>query len=224
MNRSQPSNTDEKVPKLGRPPAGEIEIRKRAILSAATRLFIENGFGNTTLADIGKAAGVTKRTIYDHIGDKETLFQTVCMQCLPESLELHFEVRPTGETTREVLKNLAKLIMNYSLSQENVALARMLMTERMRFPDLVRQAVETLRELYEGAIDSVLKDMVEHGLLPPLNNPRIPYYFYDMIIGSMQTQMLFGLKNELPEEVEVEQRIDIFLFGLHGLETGAGNH
>ena len=209
---------DERAPKLGRPPAGEIEIRKRTILLIATKMFIENGFEKTTLADISKAAGVTKRTIYDHIGDKEALFQAVCMESLPETLELHFELRPTGRTTREVLKNLAQLIMNYSLSEENLALTRMLMTERLRFPELVRQSVETLRELYKDVIESVLKDMAEHGLLSSSNNPRIPYYFYDMIIGSMQTQMLFGVKNHLPEEAEIEERIDLFLCGLHGQE------
>lgn len=209
-----------KFPKLGRPLAGEIEVRKRLILSVAEKLFIENGYEKTTLSQISKASGVTKRTIYDHIGDKETLFRTVCMECLPQSLELHFEVRPTGGSTREVLKNLAGLIMGYSLSSENLALTRMLITERMRFPELVQQSVEVLRELFKDAIENVLAEMVEHGLLPQMNNPRIPYYFYDMIVGSMQTQMLFGMKQDLPEEEEVDERIDIFLHGLCGRDIG----
>ena len=145
------------------------------------------------------------------------------MESLPETLGLHFELRPTGRTAREILKNLAQLILDYSLSKENLALTRMLMTESMRFPELVRQSVETLRELYKDVIDNVLKETVDLGLLPPLDNPRISYYFYDMIVGSMQTQMLFGVKSELPEGVEVDERIEIFLNGLYGWDQNPRN-
>lgn len=203
-----------RVTKIGRPPAGEIEKRKRTILAVATRLFITNGYEKTTLAEIGRAAGVTKRTIYDHIGDKDALFRTVCMECLPESLELQFEPHSGGKNARKSLKNLAHLVLDYSLSDENIALTRMLVVERQRFPDLVRQSVMAMRELYRQLIENALNDMAELGLLAPSENMhQIAYYFYDIIVGSLHTQMLFDVVKEPPGEAEIDQRIDIFLFG-----------
>lgn len=63
------------------------------ILAVATELFIANGFEKTTVEVVGKAVGVIKRTIYDHIGDKDTLFHAVCIERLVSSENLIQEVR-----------------------------------------------------------------------------------------------------------------------------------
>ncbi|MEU6238030.1 TetR/AcrR family transcriptional regulator [Kitasatospora sp. NPDC047058] len=45
-----------------------------AISHAATRLFIEQGFDRTTLAEVAAAAGVAKMTVTNHFPRKEDLF------------------------------------------------------------------------------------------------------------------------------------------------------
>ncbi len=206
--------------KIGRPPAGEIEKRKLTILEVATKRFVAKGYDKTTQAEIGRAAGVTKRTIYDHIGDKETLFRTICLESLPHTLELHFVPHADGKTARESLNSLAKMILDYSLSDENIDLTRMLIVERQRIPDLVQQAVLAMRELYRELIENALADMVDHGLLAPCSKmDRIAYYFYDVIVGGVHTQMLFDIVTEPPSNAEIDQRIDLFLFGYQALET-----
>jgi len=47
---------------------------RRAISDAATRLFMENGFDEVTLAEVGEAAGVSIKTIFNYFGSKEELF------------------------------------------------------------------------------------------------------------------------------------------------------
>lgn len=46
---------------------------RRAVLTAATRLFVSNGYGATTMADVADAAGVSVETIYKTIGNKPQL-------------------------------------------------------------------------------------------------------------------------------------------------------
>ncbi|MET8624310.1 helix-turn-helix domain-containing protein [Kitasatospora sp. NPDC004669] len=54
------------------------ELNKRrtreAISHAATRLFIEQGFDRTTIAEVATAAGVAKMTVTNHFPRKEDLF------------------------------------------------------------------------------------------------------------------------------------------------------
>ncbi|MBV6700482.1 TetR/AcrR family transcriptional regulator [Kitasatospora aureofaciens] len=61
------------------------ELNKRrtreAISHAATRLFINQGFERTTIADVAAAAGVAKMTVTNHFPRKEDLF-----------LDLHEEI------------------------------------------------------------------------------------------------------------------------------------
>ncbi|QDY76028.1 TetR/AcrR family transcriptional regulator [Streptomyces qinzhouensis] len=49
----------------------------RKLLSAATRLFAEHGYGKTSVQEIVEAAGVTKGALYHYFGSKEDLLQEV---------------------------------------------------------------------------------------------------------------------------------------------------
>jgi AcrR family transcriptional regulator len=51
--------------------------RKEAILEAATNLFAERGFNETSMAEIAKATGVAQGTIFYHFNNKEELFLTI---------------------------------------------------------------------------------------------------------------------------------------------------
>ncbi|MFS0713891.1 TetR/AcrR family transcriptional regulator [Microbacterium sp. 2P01SA-2] len=59
----------------GRPPAHEQAARDDRIVAVAARLFVEAGFHAASLDAIAHEAGVTKRTIYDRIGDKSSLLR-----------------------------------------------------------------------------------------------------------------------------------------------------
>lgn len=51
--------------------------RKEEIIRAAEKLFLENGFENTSVDDISREAKFTKRTIYQYFANKEDLFFAV---------------------------------------------------------------------------------------------------------------------------------------------------
>jgi AcrR family transcriptional regulator len=51
------------------------ENRER-ISRAAHDLFVEHGYGNTTIADVAKAAGVSQETVYKSFGNKATLLRS----------------------------------------------------------------------------------------------------------------------------------------------------
>ncbi|SDT27793.1 TetR/AcrR family transcriptional regulator [Microlunatus soli] len=51
--------------------------KRSAILSAARGMFVADGFDRSSVDAIAARAGVSKRTLYDYFGDKETLLQAV---------------------------------------------------------------------------------------------------------------------------------------------------
>lgn len=59
---------------------------KKQILHAATQLFLDQGFKSITMDDIAREMGMSKKTIYSHYSNKETivkasaqdLFQNIC--------------------------------------------------------------------------------------------------------------------------------------------------
>lgn len=54
--------------------------KKEAILTAATRLFAENGFTHTTVAEISRLSQVAEGTIFYHFNSKEDLFLAILKQ------------------------------------------------------------------------------------------------------------------------------------------------
>ncbi|MGW7042122.1 TetR/AcrR family transcriptional regulator [Streptomyces avermitilis] len=51
--------------------------KRAAILSAARELFLADGFDRSSVDAIAARAEVSKRTVYDYFGDKQTLLQAV---------------------------------------------------------------------------------------------------------------------------------------------------
>lgn len=55
---------------------GSVE-KRAAILSAARELFLTEGFDRTSVDAVAARANVSKRTVYDYFGDKQTLLHAV---------------------------------------------------------------------------------------------------------------------------------------------------
>ena len=49
---------------------------RRSIIAAATRLFVESGYGATSMDDIAEAAGVSRATVFAAVGSKAALLKT----------------------------------------------------------------------------------------------------------------------------------------------------
>jgi TetR/AcrR family transcriptional repressor of mexJK operon len=55
----------------------QAETKRAAILDAAEALFVSSGYELTSVDAISARAAVSKRTVYDHFGDKLSLFRSV---------------------------------------------------------------------------------------------------------------------------------------------------
>lgn len=62
-------------------------VTRKKILSAASKLFSENGFKQTANAEISKASGVNSALISYYFGDKETIYREAWRHSLKKSLE-----------------------------------------------------------------------------------------------------------------------------------------
>jgi TetR/AcrR family transcriptional regulator, mexJK operon transcriptional repressor len=75
------------VPGAGWDPAGggrsdeesRSERKRRAIMEAATTLFLRNGYLGTSMDEIAALAAVSKQTVYKNFADKERLFSDIVL-------------------------------------------------------------------------------------------------------------------------------------------------
>jgi len=85
-------------------------VRSRAaVVDAARTLFMEQGYAGTTMDDIARRAGLTKRTLYNNYVDKEALFRLIVSDVIAIAETFARELRvelATGITTANLREKL----------------------------------------------------------------------------------------------------------------------
>ena len=69
----------------------QAQLTRDEILSAARRLFAENGYSRTSVRDIAEAAGVSAQTVYDSIGSKQAIVAR-----LNDLIDAEADIRPSS--------------------------------------------------------------------------------------------------------------------------------
>lgn len=55
--------------------AAKAAVTRRAVIAAAEQLFIEHGYGNTSVEQVAQAAGVSRATVFNSVGGKPALLR-----------------------------------------------------------------------------------------------------------------------------------------------------
>jgi AcrR family transcriptional regulator len=78
--------------------------KKAAFIDAAERLFIQKGFENTSIDEVAKEAGLTKRTLYQYFNSKEDLFYAVTVEGARQLYSSFSEAISKGNSALEKIR------------------------------------------------------------------------------------------------------------------------
>ncbi len=123
------------VPLSARRPAAA--ARRKAILDAATDLFLEVGYEAASMDALVRRVGGSKSTLYAHFRNKETLFAAVVAAAL-EELEDAAATELGALSLEEGLTRIGTTLYRIVTSDRHVALARVVIAEAARFPAIGR--------------------------------------------------------------------------------------
>jgi AcrR family transcriptional regulator len=120
--------------------------RREAILSAATSLFAERGFGGTSLDDIGARVGIAGPSIYNHFASKAEILLAV-MARGAEWLRVEF-TRAVGEAADPAVA-LARVVGSYqAFAFENPSLVEALLAETTHLSEDDRHRIRRVQHQY----------------------------------------------------------------------------
>jgi TetR/AcrR family transcriptional regulator len=89
------------------------EATRTALLEAAETIFLEKGFGNTSLSEIAHHAGITKSLIHHYFGSKEGLWREVKMRLFMHYAQEQMSMINQAQPTAELLKGSIALYFNF---------------------------------------------------------------------------------------------------------------
>ena len=130
------------------------DARVERLLEVAKATFSAKGFAATTMDDIATAAGMSKKTLYKLFDSKTALFRAMLTRSLPR-LSASGDL-PTAATAIAQLKLSLKRLTDIALAPGEIALHRLIISERASSPDIAKVFAEVIFNLgAEGVVESV---------------------------------------------------------------------
>lgn len=208
---------EQSISKVGRPKRGTEQTRSAALINAATRVFLREGYGLASIDKVASEAGVSTRTIYERFKNKADLLAAVITRLVEHDMAT---VPGTAELDRldpkEALTAIAQTITSRARDPEATALFRIVATEAVRFPDLAEKMRESGKLRWEAVIANYLRGQVERGTLRLADPDRAAALFMQMICAELHECLLFGSAEEMSKlnfAAHLQHVVDIFLNG-----------
>ena len=201
--------------KGGRPSLEDIPRRNEHLLEVATENFIRLGFNATTLDRIAAEAGVAKRTIYARYPDKQALFFVV-MRRLSEDRVFENEPRDDELPLREGLRKRAKVMMDLSLTDRHLAIARLFMVELAHFPELGKSLWKAVEDEQGDSMTEYFRSHQRKQNIRPGNLALLSQLFLFNIFAFTNRVALHQRDKPSAEEVDayIDNMIDVMLRGI----------
>jgi TetR/AcrR family transcriptional repressor of mexJK operon len=185
--------------------------KRRAIVDAATTLFLRNGYRGTSMDEIAALAAVSKQTVYKHFADKESLFSEIVVATVSEvSDPVHEEVRKLehSDDLEADLRGLARKLLRMVIQPRILQLRRLVIGEAGRFPELGRTFYEQGPGRTITALAILFERLAERGVLQ-LDEPQLAAaHFNWLVMSSPLNRAMFLGDDRPPARAELNRYAD----------------
>jgi AcrR family transcriptional regulator len=190
-------------------PKAALMARKRAALvEAALRAFLERGYAESSVNRIAEAAGVSIKTLYRHFSTKDELFSAVMdAACFTSNSGGQIEGSEPAwyaEPPHIGLALAGETYLRHALSEDQLALYRVVTRDAHRFPELGRRYLEEV----VGRRDAIFTAYLDRWL-PSMgwrvaDKRRAAEFFAGLLKGGLFEEALQGGRK--PDEEQLTRR------------------
>ncbi|MEU3909367.1 TetR/AcrR family transcriptional regulator [Streptomyces goshikiensis] len=192
------------------PEDGRSARKRKAIMEAATELFLGKGYPGTSMDEIAATAAVSKQTVYKQFTDKETLFGAIITNA-SSKVGLFVEVIEALRDTDDLSGDLAGLARRYIttvIQPQGLQLRRLLIAEAGRFPEVAADYYRRAPERTIAALASCFEHLSVRGLLR-LNDPLLAArHFAWLILAIPMDRAMFFARDDIQSPAELERLAD----------------
>lgn len=191
--------------------------KRRAILDAALAVFARDGFADASVDEIARTAGVAKPTVYNHFGDKRSLFLEVLDEYATRAGErvsaMIDAIDVDTDDLRAELRRLGAQIVACVTDPEGAAVIRLQFSESPRFGDLVDDIRDAGRERTMDRLAGKFGQFVATGRLRTDNPARAARHFMALVQDEVLTRSAYGARPVDPAETvgPVNDGVETFL-------------
>jgi TetR/AcrR family transcriptional regulator, mexJK operon transcriptional repressor len=168
------------------------EDRRLGFVRAASKLFIEKGFGAVTMEAIAQQAEASKATLYGYFSSKEELFEAFVNEAGKGGIE-EIEAAKIGPDTAQVLRQVGIAYLDLVTRPDVVEANRLIMGEAGRQPQLSRIFYERGARKTLVAISETIASLMDSGQLVRFDLRDASLYFKALCEAGLVERQLWGL-------------------------------
>jgi AcrR family transcriptional regulator len=193
--------------------AAMIAEKDRLIVLAAREHFLRDGFAAASMDAIARSAGVSVKTIYSHFTNKDELFSKVMIEActdhllsgeLPSDEALGQRFAWYEKATERGLFDAGREYLRHLLSEEQLALYRVVTRDADRFPELGRQYQKNFARGRTGILVAYLRRIARRNSWTK-GRPEQDAALYEALLrAGIYEDVLHGL-NAVSEKLIEEQ-------------------
>ena len=149
------------------------EATRNALLEAAEDIFLRKGFGNTSISEIARHAGITKSLIHHYFGSKEGLWREVKTRRFMHYANRQMEMLQTDQPSVALMKD--SLAFYFDFLRRNPQIVRILAW--MFLEQDQKECLDLDRELIAQGVEKT-RESQKLGLLRDDIDPRFIIFVF----------------------------------------------
>jgi TetR/AcrR family transcriptional regulator len=166
------------------------EDMETSILRTAKRLFLQNGFEETTMSMIAMEMGVNRPTLHYYFRTKDKMFQAVFGSIIQSLLpKIHETIT---NTDRDITDRIGDMVnIYYAILKDEPTLPLFIVREIQRdLQHLLNTIYDTHNDNFFFSITESLKSEMESGKIKKIPLPFVFYTFYGLVMTPFLTMNL----------------------------------
>ncbi|WP_439817439.1 TetR/AcrR family transcriptional regulator [Zavarzinia sp. CC-PAN008] len=185
--------------------------KRDAIMAGAWAVFLEHGYGSTTMDAVARAAGVSKATVYAYFPGKQDLFGAAMNNGARERFSAFVNQSPDPHDVEAGLRQIAHAYAAVVMEPDTIRFNRRLVAEVDRFPELGRMLYEQAFSVVREGIADFVRAAVSAGTLVADDPGLAADQFLALIRGDFYYRGLLGVPPARSPDQAIDLAIRTFL-------------
>ena len=188
--------------------------RLSTLVTAAEAVFLQKGYHAATMNDVAKAAGMSKKTIYELIDSKIELFFAILAD---HHEKITFPTPKPGWGIADILTANLLALGRFLLEPAQIALIRLIMAEYTHSPDFGRVFMRSRLVKAKARLEDALASVAREQGVPAAEAKEGSAMLFGMALGEFHIGTLIGFRpppSRQALETRVRRAVEIFLAGV----------
>jgi AcrR family transcriptional regulator len=203
---------------------GEARSTRERILNAAFCAFMERGYAAASTLDIATRAKVSKRELYSHFKNKETLFAAgIAERTAAMNIPLVLPDATSPDDLAKTLTVAGVAILQGVTDDDVIAVHRLVIAESARSPDIAHALDRFGRERVRDAVIGLFEKAQERGLIGQEDPDAMADLFCSVLLSDVILRLALRVIRK-PSAKEMAQRARVateLSLQIHGVRPAA---